>query len=196
LEALFWRVESPRAAAIVCHPHPLFGGTMHNHVAYRIADALRANGVSALRFNFRGVGRLTGVHDEGRKEVDDAQAALDYLAREQPHVPLWVAGFSFGARVALKLATEDARVSQSLAVGLATNLFDYSFVSQLTKPKAFIQAEHDEYAELDKVRALIDSLAPPKKLWVLPQSGHLCTGRLDDFRALALEAASWLLQPN
>src|SRR5688572_6016313 len=102
LEALFWRVEGARAAAAVCHPHPLHGGTMHNHVAYRIADAFRQAGVSTVRFNFRGVGRSTGTYDEGRGEVDDARAALDFLQREHPGIPLYLGGFSFGSRVVLK----------------------------------------------------------------------------------------------
>src|SRR5207248_2020881 len=112
LEALYWKVEAPRAAAVVCHPHPLAGGTMHNHVAYRIADAFRQAGVSALRFNFRGVGRSAGVHDEGRGEVDDAKAALDHVAADNPGAPLVSSGFSFGSRVALELARRDARVAK------------------------------------------------------------------------------------
>src|SRR5438132_14271925 len=101
LEALYWKCDSPVAAALVCHPHPLAGGTMHNHVAYRIADAFRRAQASALRFNFRGVGRSEGAHDEGRGEVDDARAALDYLAADNPGAPLLSSGFSFGSRVAL-----------------------------------------------------------------------------------------------
>src|SRR5882672_7941288 len=104
LEALWWDVEKPRAAAIVCHPHPLHGGTMHNHVTYRLAQAWRDAGVACVRFNFRGVGRSSGKHDEGRGEVDDAKAALDWLAEQTPGVPLYASGFSFGSRAALALA--------------------------------------------------------------------------------------------
>ncbi len=100
LEALFWAAEKPRAGAIVCHPHPLAGGTMHNHVTYRLAQAWRDAQVSCVRFNFRGVGRSTGSHDEGRGEVDDAQAALDFVEKSVPGLPLYASGFSFGSRAA------------------------------------------------------------------------------------------------
>src|SRR5258706_104046 len=96
-------VQAARAAAVVCHPHPLHGGTMHNHVTYRLAQAWRDAGVACVRFNFRGVGRSTGAHDEGRGEVDDAAAALDWLAQQTPGVPLYASGFSFGSRAALAL---------------------------------------------------------------------------------------------
>lgn len=193
LEALLWKVERPVAAAVVCHPHPLHGGTMHNHVTYRVAQAFRNAGVSALRFNFRGVGRSTGQHDEGRGEVDDAAAALDFLAREQPGVPLYAAGFSFGSRVALQLAIRDERVERALGVGLAVDLFDFSFVTRLEKPKAFIHADRDEYGRLEKVQALVEQLPGPKRLFVVPDCGHLAQGRLDAFAQVAKEAVEWLI---
>src|SRR5438270_2414166 len=124
LEALHWPVENARGAAIICHPHPLHGGTMHNHVTYRLAQAWRDARVSSVRFNFRGVGRSTGTHDEGRGEVDDARAALDFIARENLQVPLYASGFSFGSRVALKLALDEPRIERAMAVGLAVDLFD------------------------------------------------------------------------
>jgi uncharacterized protein len=193
LEALLWDVPAPKAAAVVCHPHPLHGGTMHNHVTYRLADAFREAGVAALRFNFRGVGRSTGTHDEGRGEVDDARAALDALAERHPGVPLIAAGFSFGARVALRLTADDARVTRGLATGLALDLFDFGFVEGLGKPKAFIQSDHDEFARLEDVRSLVRRLQAPARLFVLEGSDHLATGRLDAFAALAKEAVAWLL---
>lgn len=193
LEAFFWKVDAPVGAAVVCHPHPQHGGTMHNHVTYRLARAFRDQRVSALRFNFRGVGRSTGTYDEGRGEVGDAEAALDFLAEQHPHVPLYAAGFSFGSRVALQLAVGDRRVQKVLAAGLATDLFDFSLVKRLEKPKAFIQSERDEYGSLEKVRALMAELPPPKELFVVREADHLCTGRLDAFEAAAAEAVSWLL---
>jgi uncharacterized protein len=196
LEGLFWKVESPKAAAVVCHPHPLHGGTMHNHVTYRIASALRDAGVSALRFNFRGVGRSSGTHDEGRGEVDDAATALEFLAAEQPGVPLWVAGFSFGSRAALKLAVRDERIREVLGVGLAVELYDFSFLDGYARPKAFIHADRDEYGPLPKIEALVAKLPEPKKLFVVPQCDHLATGRLDAFEAVAREAVEWMLEPE
>jgi alpha/beta superfamily hydrolase len=193
LEALLWDVPSPKAAAVVCHPHPLHGGTMHNHVTYRLADALRNAGIAALRFNFRGVGRSTGQHDEGRGEVDDGRAALDFVAEHYPGLPLWISGFSFGSRVALRLAVDDTRVERALVTGLALDSFDYDFVRTLNKPKAFIQADQDEYAALSDVQAFVESLPPPRRLFVLERADHLATGRLDAFAQVAKEAVGWLL---
>ena len=193
LEALLWTVEEPRAAAVVCHPHPLQGGTMHNHVTYRIADAFRKAGVSTLRFNFRGVGRSSGAYDDGRGEVDDARAALDYLQRQQPGVPLLIAGFSFGSRVALQLTIEDPRVERLLLTGVALRAFSFGLLHELRKPKAFIQSDRDEFAAIEDVRRLVEETPPPRKLFVVPDSDHLCTNRLEAFEEVAAEAVTWLL---
>ncbi len=193
LEGLLWEVESPAAAAIVCHPHPQRGGTMHNHVTYRIARAFRDQRIAALRFNFRGVGRSTGSYDEGRGELDDARGALEYLLQKYPGLPQIAAGFSFGGRIALQLTLGDARLAKVLAVGLAVNLFDYGFIRQLRKPAAFIQAENDEYADLNTVRALIAQVPAPHQLFVLPGSDHLCTRWLKELEEVATRAVSWLL---
>jgi len=193
LEALHWKVEGARAAAVVCHPHPLHGGTMHNHVTYRVADELRKAGVSALRFNFRGVGRSTGRFDGGRGEVEDARAALDFLQGDQPGVPLWVAGFSFGSRVALQLALEDPRVERVLAVGVALRSFDHGPVQRLHGPRAFVHGDRDEYTPLEDVRRLVEEAPPPVKLFVVQDCDHLATGRLEAFAGVAAEAVAWLL---
>jgi hypothetical protein len=193
LEALFWKVEDARAAAVVCHPHPLHGGTMHNHVTYRLADAFRKQGVSTLRFNFRGVGLSTGEHDDGRGEVDDARAALDFVQHQQLGVPLLLAGFSFGSRVAMQLAIEDPRVERVLLAGVAPRGFSFGLLRELRRPKAFIQADQDEFAAIDEVRRLVDETPPPRKLFVVPDSDHLCTGRLEAFEQVASEAVTWLL---
>jgi alpha/beta superfamily hydrolase len=192
LEGLLWEVDSPRTAVVVCHPHPQHGGTMHNHVTYRVARAFREQGASALRFNFRGVGRSTGSYDEGRGELEDARAALRFLREKYLGLPLGAAGFSFGSRVALRLV-EDPLADYVLAVGLAVNLFDFEFVKRLPKPKAFVQADADEYGPLDKVRSLVVESPPPRELFVVPNSDHLCTGRLDAFEQVATKAVAWLL---
>lgn len=192
LEALFWRVEEPLAAAVVCHPHPLYGGTMHNHVAYRIAKALRDARVSALRFNFRGVGRSTGEFDHGRGEVDDAAAALDFLSRESPGAPLFAAGFSFGARVALELACRDERVERVLAVGLAVDLGGYEFLKALRKPAVFVQGERDEFGALPRVEEVVSLVPGPRRLFVVPGCDHLASECLDALLASLREAVAWL----
>src|SRR6266567_8046457 len=115
LEAILWRLSSvkrPPLAALVCHPHPLFGGTMHNKVVYQVAKTLDRLGLPVLRFNFRGAGLSAGVHDKGIGEQDDVRAALDFLSRAFPSAPLLLAGFSFGCWVGLRVACEDPRVAE------------------------------------------------------------------------------------
>ena len=193
LEGFLWAVESPRAAAVVCHPHPQHGGTMHNHVTYRIARAFRDQQVAALRFNFRGVGRSTSTYGEGTGELEDARSALDFLEKQYAGSPLFAAGFSFGGRIALQLAAAEPRVVKVLAAGLAVALYDYSFVKQLHKPIAFIQSEKDQYGALPEVEALVAQIPPPRELFVVPGSDHLCTGRLKELEELASRAVRWLL---
>lgn len=194
LEGLLWQVENPVGAAVVCHPHPKHGGTMHNHVTYRIAQAFRDRRISTLRFNFRGVGRSTGTYDEGRGEVDDAKAALDYLQSVEPAVPLYLGGFSFGCRTGLQLAIADERVQRMLAVGLGVDIFDVEFVTGLKKKTAFIHADRDEYGTVEHLQALLQRVPGPTRLFVLDNSDHLATGRLDAFLRRATEALDWLLE--
>jgi alpha/beta superfamily hydrolase len=130
LEAILWRPAvkaRPSFATLVCHPHPLFGGTMHNKVVYRAAKSLDALGLPVLRFNFRGAGMSTGTHDRGRGEQGDVSAALDFLAGEFPGVPLLVAGFSFGCWVGLRVGCADERVQELIGLGTPVNSTDFSF---------------------------------------------------------------------
>lgn len=166
---------------------------MHNHLTYRIAKAFQRRQVTTLRFNFRGVGSSTGSYDQGRGELQDAQAAFEFLVERFPQVPLYVAGFSFGSRIALQLALADDRVRGVLAVGLAIELLDFSFIGRISKPKAFIQASDDEYGPLSQVEALLSDVPEPKKLFVIPGADHLGTGRLPEFEKLAAAAVDWLL---
>jgi hypothetical protein len=193
LEGLLWKAEVPKGAAVVCHPHPQQGGTMDNHVTYRMADAFRQAGMTVVRFNFRGVGGSSGAYDEGRGEVDDAEAALDYLQKEAPGVPLYAAGFSFGSHVALQLALRDERIERVLGVGMPLGLLDFSFVEELGKPKAFIHGEQDEFASVPQVRALLERLPLPRELFVLKDADHLCTGKLGELSRVLGEALAWLL---
>lgn len=192
LEALWWKVEGSKTAAVVCHPHPMHGGTMHNHVTYRLAQTFRDHGVSVLRFNFRGVGRSTGNHDNGVGEIDDARAALDWVAAQEPGKPLWIGGFSFGCRTAIQLALKEPRILKVLAVGLAVDVFDLSFVAGLQQPTAFVHADRDEYGKLENIEKLIAQVRAPHRLFVVPDSDHLCTGKLDEFSVAAKAAFEWL----
>ena len=194
LEAILREPEAPRAAAVVCHPHPRGGGTLNNNVVYRLAKALVEGGVAALRFNFRGVGASTGSYDDGVGEEDDARAALDFLAARHPTLPLWMAGFWFGARVGLSVGARDARVGKLLGVGLALAMFDYRFLGACNKPKAIIQASDDEYGGRAAIEAAVGEMAEPKRLWIVEGATHLFPGRLDPFEAAAREAVAFLAQ--
>ena len=184
---------APVAAVVVCHPHPKGGGTMNNNVVYRVAAALSAAGAAVLRFNFRGVGRSTGTYDHGVGEEDDARDALDFLVGRYPGVPLWMAGFSFGARVGLTVGAADPRVQKLLGVGLALKMFDYGFLAASTKPKAIIQAAEDEFGGRDPITAAVTGMAEPRRLWVVDGATHLFPGHLDELQAAAKDAVAYLL---
>lgn len=192
LEALLSDVAQPVGAAVVCHPHPAHGGTMHNHVTYRLAHAWRDANVAALRFNFRGVGRSTGEYDDGVGELDDAAHAFAFLAHRFDGVPRYASGFSFGARTALQLAIREPRVRGVIAVGLPIDMFDVSFVQQVRCPVAFVHSDTDEFGALANMRELLQTVSAPHRLFVVPEADHLCNGRLEAFSGAAAQAVSWL----
>jgi uncharacterized protein len=182
LEAILWTpsgaAHSP-LAAVVCHPHPLFGGTMHNKVVYQTAKSLDALGIPVLRFNFRGAGLSAGVHDRGQGEQDDVRAALDLLASEFPGVPLLLAGFSFGAWVGLRVGCEDTRVSYLIGLGIPVNSTDFSFLRECKKSKLFVHGSHDEHGAIEKVKELIPTLPGGNHLVVVEGVDHFFVGKLD-----------------
>src|SRR5678816_1036229 len=147
--------QSRKGVALVLHPHPLGGGTMHNKVVFRAAAALNEVSLTTLRVNFRGVGQSTGVHDEGRGEMDDARAGLEYLANNFPGEPVFVCGFSFGARVGMEVGMTDGRVQYLISIGTPLNSFNFSFLEQCTKPLLFVHGEDDEFGEVAKLRELV-----------------------------------------
>src|SRR2546429_5209154 len=146
------RAVSIRGVALVLHPHPLFGGTMHNKVVFRAAAALNDAGLIALRINFRGVGQSTGTHDEGYGERDDVLAGLDYLASHYRDQPLTLGGFSFGARVGLEVGITDERVVRLISIGTPVDKYDFSFLEGCRKPILFVQGAHDEYGNVERLR--------------------------------------------
>ena len=178
----------PVRAAVVCHPHPQFGGTMHNKVVFRIAAALVEHGIPALRFNFRGVGRSTGAYDEGRGEADDIRAALGALAARYPGVPLLLAGFSFGAWVGLPVGCEDPRVTHLLGVGVPVALLRADELADCAKPKQIIQGELDQYGPRPALEQWFARLPQPKALSVVPGADHFFTQQQSELAA-ALDAA-------
>lgn len=193
LEGLVAVPEAPSFAALMLHPHPLHGGTMHNHVTYRAAKALEDAGGVVLRFNFRGVGRSAGSYGDGDGELEDARAALGWLSAEHPSLPLWAGGFSFGSRTALQLAAE-GRVGRVLAVGVPLTLFDFGFARGLGAPVAFVHADRDEVTSLEDIESFVRGLGTPTHLEVISESDHLCTGRLDACSARCTAAVGWLMQ--
>lgn len=177
------------AAAVVCHAHPLFGGMMHFKPVFRAARALRSRGLAALRFNFRGVGRSEGVHDEGRGEQDDVRAALDELTGRHPGKPLVLGGFSFGAVMALRVACDEGRVGAVFALGFpVTTVPDPSFLDHCRKPRLFVQGAEDSFGGAEAIRPLVEALAPPRELRVVEGADHFFEGRLDELEATV---AAW-----
>jgi alpha/beta superfamily hydrolase len=193
LEAVLMQpAEPPRAAAVVCHAHPLHGGMMHFKVVFRIAKALQENGAAVLRFNFRGVGRSEGTHDHGRGEQDDALAGLDEMARRFPSLPLLIGGFSFGSVMALRVAArEPARVRAVGALGLpVANMPDLAFLPSVVQPRLFVQGGNDQFADAARIRAVVEPLPEPKSLVVIEGADHFFTGRLDEMHAAVSEWAA------
>ena len=164
LEAILWLpkvtsdLPAPRAAAIVCPPHPVAGGTLDNNVVFRIARGLQTAGLAALRFNFRGAGNSDGVHDGKGAEEEDARAALDHLQRERPGIPLWAAGFSFGSRTVASLARREPRIERLLLVALPCRAFDCSFIAELRTPAHLLMAGEDQYGTLRDLRERVPQL--------------------------------------
>jgi len=178
------RGGSPRGVALVLHPHPLGGGTMHNKVVFRAAAALNDAGLIALRINFRGVGQSTGVHDEGRGEQDDVRAGLDYLSQEYPGQKITLCGFSFGARVGLEVGIHDPRVEYLIGIGTPLDKYDFSFLSQCRKPLLLVHGEHDEFGDVERLRKLAADLEKNTtvRLVVIPGAGHFFDGGLDELK--------------
>lgn len=174
---------APSMAAVICHPHPEGGGTMHNKVVFRIAQALSEVGMPALRFNFRGVGRSTGYYAGGRGEADDVRAALDYLAGLYPHTPLCLAGFSFGSWVGLPVGCASSRVRQLIGVGVPVRLLQVDALMDCSEPKLIIQGERDEYGPLEALRKWYEKLAEPKRLVVIPGADHFFTQQQEELRS-------------
>jgi len=190
LEAIFWTPERPDSAvnhppiaAVVCHPHPLFGGTMHNKVVYQVARTLDRLGLPTLRFNFRGTGASAGEHDKGRGEQEDVRAALDFLAGEFPGVALMVAGFSFGCWVGLRAGCADQRVTEMVGLGAPVNDSDMSYLGGCDKPCLLVQGERDPYGaprKLEEVVAAFPEQSRQKtKMVIVPGADHFFTGLLD-----------------
>ena len=178
------RQASPRGVALVLHPHPLGGGTMHNKVVFRAAAALNDAGLTVLRINFRGVGQSTGEHDEGRGERDDVRDALDYLSSHYPGMRMLLCGFSFGSRVGLEVGIKDPRVQLLIGIGTPLDKYDFDFLAACRKPLLLVHGENDEYGNVGELRKLVAEFEQqvPVKLVVIPGAGHFFDSNLDDLK--------------
>ena len=185
LEALLWTVPTahPPMAALVCHPHPLFGGTLHNKVVFHAARTLHRLGLPVLRFNFRSAGLSEGEHDSGRGEAEDVRTALDWLSGEFPERPLLLAGFSFGAWVGLRVGCADARVRHLVGLGIPVNDSSHDYLRECAKPKLFLHGRRDEHGDAAAVEALVASLPGANRLIFIEDADHFFTGHLDRMTA-------------
>jgi alpha/beta superfamily hydrolase len=170
----------PAFVALVCHPHPLYGGTLHNKVAHKLAATLFSRGGAVLRFNFRGVGKSEGAHDRGRGERDDALVALDWLRRRHASAPVWVAGFSFGAWVASRVAAAESVVKQLILVapGVHTQTFDEMLTCPV--PKLVVQGTADEVCKPENLARVFPTWADPKRLELVEGASHFFDRKLGE----------------
>ena len=178
--------SEPTHAALVCHPHPLYGGSLHNKVVFHTMKALNSFGYPVLRFNFRGAGLSQGEHDNGIGEVSDVQTCLDWLADEF-HLPMILAGFSFGAAVGLQAACADARVHAVIGLGIPVvpgdeRSYSFDFLSTCAKPKLFVSGARDAFSPQAKLQQLVGGVPEPKKLLLIEGADHFFEGRLRELR--------------
>jgi len=191
LEAVF---ETPSdlklaGAAVVCHPHPQHGGTMHNKVAHTLARTFVRMGFATLRFNFRGTENSDGRFDDGVGELDDALAAIAWMRTRQPRVPLWLAGFSFGAAIAVRAAVEES-VDGLISVAPAVSRFASGLQTQPSCLWLIVQGDEDELVGVDETIEWVNSLLPGPELLILPGAEHFFHGRLIDLRHAVTEFVS------
>ncbi|MFZ0732309.1 MAG: alpha/beta family hydrolase [Candidatus Sulfotelmatobacter sp.] len=183
--------ENATYAAVVCHPHPQFGGTLHNKVVFHTMKALNGFGFPVMRFNFRGTGLSEGEHDHGVGEVEDVRTALDWLDREF-HLPLIFAGFSFGAAVGLRASCADPRVQALIGIGVPVapvaadteepRIYTFDFLRDCVKPKLLVSGARDQFGPRSKLEALAASMPEPKKLVIIEGADHFFEGRLRELR--------------
>jgi len=172
--------EGLRAAVVLAHPHPQYGGTMHTKVVFQAAKAFRRIGCAVLRFNFRGTGMSAGAYDEGRGEMDDFRAAIAFMRRQYPDAPLWAAGMSFGAWISLTVGASDPHVTTLLGIAPPLSRYDFEPVRTSGKPKFFIQGERDELCPLKEMQEFYARAADPKELIVIDAADHLFDGKTSE----------------
>ena len=176
--------EPLRAGAVLCHPHPIYGGTMDNRVVFRSGKAAMEAGLAALRFNFRGVGSSTGVFDNGVGETEDVRAAIDYLEHKYPGLPLALIGFSFGAWVGLRVACQDPRIQAMVGLGLPLNSHDFDFLVDNSKPSLFVSGSKDKFCPREKMEGLAGRLPPSSTVRSIEGADHFFTNELEELQLI------------
>jgi uncharacterized protein len=171
---------APRAAVVFAHPLPIQGGTMHTKVVFQAAKALARIGCVVLRFNFRGVGRSAGSWDDGRGEMDDYRAAIDFLAGRYPDLEMWAAGFSFGSYIAMTIGADDERICTLIGIAPPVDRYEFASVKLSTKPKFIVHGEADELIPLKRVREFYAQLQEPKELVEIDRANHLFEGQASE----------------
>ena len=186
----------PKGVALVCHPHPLGGGTMHNKVVFRAAAGLVDAGLITLRFNFRGVGASSGEHEDVPGGREDVRDALNYLATEYPDEEITLAGFSFGSRTGMEVGMSDDRVVRLISLGTPVDKYgDYGFLIGVQKPILFVHGDQDEFGSEENVRKLVGQI-PHAELVVIANSGHFFDDHLDELRNTVKGWVSKQLSPE
>lgn len=188
LEGLFQTpTPTPAIGAVLCHPHPLYGGEMHNNVVSALMAAFQQAGIATLRFNFRGVGRSGGSHGQGEAELEDVKAAVTYFLSRQPVQTVVVAGYSFGSMVGLQAGATDPRVHTLIGVAFPLGLRDPSFLLNVTKPKLLISGDRDNYSPVPALQNLLGQLPDPKALVIVKGADHFFWGQEDEIATAAVE---------
>jgi len=171
---------TPRTAVVFAHPLPIKGGTMHTKVVFQAAKALTRIGCVVLRFNFRGVGRSAGTWDNGRGEMDDYRAAVDFLSGRYPDLEMWAAGFSFGSYIAMTAGADDDRICALIGIAPPVNRYEFASVKLSTKPKFIVHGESDELIPLKTVREFYARLQDPKEFVEVDRANHLFEGQASE----------------
>lgn len=179
--------SKPQYVSVVCHPHPLGGGTMHNKVVFKVAQTLQGMNIPALRFNFRGVGHSSGTYDEGRGEMDDVRYALEFMSRRYPGVPVLIAGFSFGSYVGLRVAAIDDRVTAMIGLGVPARMFAEDALQGSHKPKLFVHGTADELAPYEQTCQWFENVPAPKRFFAIEGADHFFQGRLPEIQTLIVD---------
>lgn len=194
LEARLRAADSPRAAVVLAHPHPLYGGTLDNPVIFHADRELNRAGMITLRFNFRSVGGSDGFHDEGRGEIGDVAAAAHWVRALAPGKPLVLAGYSFGSRCSIEYALSDRTVAAVVAVGLPVRIWRFDALAELRRPFGVVQGTRDEFGGIDEVEAVLAAMTPRGRLYPVEDAEHLFPGLAPDAAARVVEAVEDALQ--